>query len=106
MIKQLIEFLSSRLQQPLAPKVLARQIKVSVRHLSHLCTATFAMPLAGYICEQRLQRARHLLKESETPILSIAEQVGYPDLQHFSKLMRNWSGASPRQIRQRRDVHS
>ncbi len=104
-IAQLLEHLSGSLHRPLDPESLARQLGVSARHLNRLCTAAFAMPVAGYIREQRLKRAKHLLEESETPILEVAGQVGYPDLQHFSKLVRNWSGASPRQIRQRRDVH-
>ena len=106
MIAQLLEQLSGNLHLSLEPESLAQQLHVSVRHLNRLCTAAFAMPLAGYIREQRLQHARHLLEESETPILEIAGQVGYPDLQHFSKLVRNWSGASPRQLRQRRGVRS
>lgn len=105
-IAQLLERLTDSLHLPLDPESLARQLGVSVRHLNRLCTAAFAMPLAGYIREQRLLRAKHLLEESETPIQAVASLVGYPDLQHFSKLMRAWSGASPRLIRQRRDIQS
>ncbi len=105
-IAQVLEHLSRNLHLPVDPESLAQLTGVSVRHLNRLCTAAFAMPVAGYIREQRLQRARHLLEESEIPIISIARLVGYSDLQHFSKLMRQWSGASPRQIRHRRDVHS
>ena len=105
-IAKLLERLSNSLHLPLDPESLARQLGVSLRHLNRLCTAAFAMPLAGYIREQRLLRAKHLLEESETSIQAVASQVGYPDLQHFSKLMRNWSGASPRLIRQRRDFQS
>ncbi|MCY7328505.1 MAG: helix-turn-helix transcriptional regulator, partial [Saprospiraceae bacterium] len=77
-------------------------LSVTPRHLNRLCLAAFAMPLAAYIREQRLTRARHLLVESETPIQEISRLVGYPDLQHFSKLVRQKFGEPPRLLREQR----
>lgn len=101
-IAQLLDHVADRLHQQLEPEQLARRFGVTPRHLNRLCSAAFAMPLASYIREQRLRLAQHLLEDSETPIQEIAELVGYPDLQHFSKLVRSRCGASPRQLRNRR----
>jgi AraC-like DNA-binding protein len=102
LVGKLLELLHDRFHQPLQPERLAQQLGVTTRHLNRLCQAAFSMPLAAYVRDQRLRRAQHLLEASETPIQEIAEMVGYPDLQHFSKLVRSWCGASPRQLRSRR----
>lgn len=104
LIGQLLAHVSDRLHVPLLPADIADQLGVTPRHLNRLCLAAFTMPLAAYIREQRLTRARHLLEESETPIQEIARMVGYPDLQHFSKLVRQKFGEPPRILRERRTL--
>src|ERR671928_57638 len=55
--------------------------------------------VVGYIRHRRLERARHLLRESTLSIPAIAAAVGIRDLQAFNKACRRELGASPRAVR-------
>ncbi len=101
-ITRVLAHLADHLPDPLDPDFLAVHCGVTPRHLNRLCGSAFGMPLAAYVRDQRLQLARHLLENSEMGIRDIASSVGYPDLQHFCKLVRNRFGATPSQLRGRR----
>ncbi len=45
--------------------------------------------------EVRRQRARQLLRDSDLPILTIAETLGYTDAPAFTRAFRRWSGTTP-----------
>jgi transcriptional regulator GlxA family with amidase domain len=55
--------------------------------------------VVGYIRRRRMERARHLLRESTLSIPAIAASVGVADLQAFNKACRRELGDSPRAVR-------
>ena len=59
----------------------------------------FGQGVKRYIQQQRLTCALRLLTHSSLAVKSIAIESGIPDLQYFSKLVRNETGMSPRAYR-------
>lgn len=100
-IRALLDHLAEHLADPVEPLRLARLTGASPTHLNRLCRAAFGLPLAAYIRRCRLERAEHLLTATTGPIAVIAAEVGYPDLQHFNKLVRAATGSAPRDLRRR-----
>jgi len=49
----------------------------------------------------RMQRAMHLLAETEQGLEAVAAAVGYQDAFGFSKVFKRTTGMSPREFRQR-----
>ena len=49
----------------------------------------------------RMQKAMHLLAETERPLDQVAEEVGYSDAFGFSKVFKREIGLSPRDFRRR-----
>jgi AraC-like DNA-binding protein len=47
----------------------------------------------------RYDSARRLLRDSPSPILSIAQSLGYADASAFSRAFRRWSGMTPNEWR-------
>ncbi len=45
--------------------------------------------------EVRRQRARQLLRDTDLPVLAIAETLGYADAPAFTRAFRRWSGTTP-----------
>jgi AraC-like DNA-binding protein len=78
---------------------LARAVGVSHNHLTTLFQKQFGQGVKRYIQQQRLNCAQRLLAKSSLSVKSIAIETGIPDLQYFSKLMRNETGMSPRAYR-------
>jgi len=57
------------------------------------------MPVFAWLREERLRQARELLALTETPILNIAEHLGYSSGANFSKAFRDRFDCSPRELR-------
>lgn len=62
--------------------------------------ATDMTPLQ-YLQNQRLSKAKELLKSSNLSISEIAYRVGYIDVSYFTKLFKNFSSTTPKQYRTR-----
>ncbi|MDC0773513.1 helix-turn-helix domain-containing protein [Streptomyces sp. HD] len=92
-------YIESRLADPLTVPSVARAAGVSHNHLTRLFHAATGDTVVAYIRQRRLERARHLLRESTLSISAIAATVGIPDLQAFNKACRRELGASPRAVR-------
>jgi AraC-like DNA-binding protein len=98
-IRALLAHLAEHLAEPLDPGLVATRLDCSPTHLNRLCRAAFGVPLMAYVRRCRVERAAYLLRHTTRPVAAIAAEVGYPDLQHFNKLMRAAHGRSPREVR-------
>ncbi|MEU9081534.1 AraC family transcriptional regulator [Streptomyces sp. NPDC048357] len=94
-----IAFIESHLARPLRVPEVARAAGISQNHLIRLFRRETGTTVVAYIRRRRMERARHLLRESTLAIPAIAAAVGMPDLQAFNKACRRELGASPRAIR-------
>lgn len=80
----------------------ASDIGVSQSHLNRLFKERFNVTVANYIRERRMERARHMLQNSDSPIKEVAALVGVSDLHLFNKTVRRHFGCSPRELRKQR----
>jgi AraC-like DNA-binding protein len=94
-----IAHIESRLADPLTVPAVARAAGVSHNHLTRLFHAATGDTVVAHIRRRRLERARHLLRESTLSIPAVAATVGIPDLQAFNKACRRELGVSPRAVR-------
>ncbi|MGA5097087.1 helix-turn-helix domain-containing protein [Streptomyces lavendulocolor] len=98
-VAQAIAEIESRLAEPLSVPDVARAAGVSHNHLIRLFQAETGGTVVAYIRQRRMERAKHLLRESTLPIPAVAAAVGIADLQAFNKACRRELGASPRALR-------
>jgi AraC-like DNA-binding protein len=94
-----IAYVESHLADPLTVPEVAAVTGVSHNHLTRLFRAQTGDTVIGYIRRRRLDRARHLLRETTLSIAAVAASVGIDDLQAFNKACRRELGASPRAVR-------
>lgn len=77
---------------------------VSTRHLLRAFRREHGVTVQEYIIQKRVQEAARLLTTTNDSPKEIAAKVGVPDLQHFNKLIRTHTGASPRAFRAARNL--
>ncbi|MFG2754950.1 helix-turn-helix domain-containing protein [Streptomyces wuyuanensis] len=94
-----VAHIESHLAARLPVPEVARAAGVSHNHLLRLFRAETGVTVVAYIRRRRMERARHLLRESTLPIPAVAAAVGIEDLQAFNKACRRELGASPRAVR-------
>jgi AraC-like DNA-binding protein len=85
--------------QPLAVEDLARIAHVSEAHFSRTFRATFGETPHRYLQRRRVERAMHLLRETDRSVTEICFQVGFGSPGTFSRTFRDIVGRSPRAYR-------
>jgi AraC family transcriptional regulator len=58
------------------------------------------LPPAAWIAQQRIERARALLRTTSLPLAQVAAQCGYANASHFSHRFREAVGVAPMVYRQ------
>ncbi len=91
-----IELMEANIEEPLSQEMLARYIGLSRRQLERLFRKHLGRTPAQYYLELRLERARHLLYQTDMPIMNIACACGFVSASHFSTCYRQMYGRTPR----------
>jgi AraC family transcriptional regulator len=74
--RRLRDYIESHLAQTLTLSELASVAALSEFHLTRMFWASFGLPPAAWIAQQRLERARILLRTTGLPLAQVAEQCG------------------------------
>ena len=99
-IRRVVAAIDQQLQQPLTISQLATQAHLSPTQLKSLFRRHTGQTLMGYICQQRMNKAKALLLHTDLPVQHIAEHCGYLDGSAFSRRFRQYFGLSPSQMRE------
>jgi AraC-like DNA-binding protein len=79
--------------------LLAREAGLSRSRFAELFTARLGMPVARYLAEWRLQKARKLLSDTRLSVAEIAHRVGYESLPSFTRRFTRQFGIGPGRFR-------
>lgn len=77
---------------------LAACVGLSRRRLDEVFVRQFGRPVAAYIRERRLERARDMLADpqfADSSITEIALGVGFEDMSHFARVFKSRFGVAP-----------
>ncbi len=89
-----------RLEQGLDQQAVAKELGMGVSTFRRRFTEATNMCPQDWQVIQRIDQARELLLNSDTPIAEIAEQLNYCDAAHFARQFKKRVGVTPRQYRQ------
>ncbi|MFC0157992.1 helix-turn-helix domain-containing protein [Mameliella alba] len=83
------------LDSPIAPMIIAQYLGISTRQLERLFGKYLNASPKKYYMKMRLERARHLLVQTEMSILDVALACGFEIPGHFAKVYRTAFGVTP-----------
>ena len=95
------ELVRQRPDLPLTVKELAPAARLTPNHFTTLFRQHSGMPFTEYLTEQRITRAKTLLRNPTLSIREIARLVGYDDPGYFARRFHQRLKLSPRQWRNR-----
>lgn len=84
---------------------LAEASGVSRTRLQQLFERDIGISPVAYAMRLRLQRAQHLLRETDQPVTQIALELGFSSSQHFATTFRRQYGMSPTRYRRFRGLN-
>lgn len=96
-LRQVKEYIDEHLDRDLTIIELAETAQMSPYHFIRLFKKTTAQTPHQYILQQRIKKARYLLRHGKISISEIAARVGFCDQSHFTKYFKRIVGMTPRQ---------
>lgn len=99
-MKQILSYIDNNLSEKLGLKQMASELGLSPYYFSHLFRQSMGMPPYRYVIQQRVQKAKRLLKqEVEMSIADIALECGFTSQSHMAKHFRQITGTTPKAYR-------
>src|SRR5215470_5502412 len=74
---------------------------VSEAHFARSFKEAFGAPPHRYLLTRRIERAKAMLRDTDTPIIEIALETGWQSLGTFGRQFRDVLGESPSELRAR-----
>ncbi len=73
---------------------LASQINRNPSYISYIFKQETGQNLFDYITQERIKRAKHLLKNTDLKVVDIARECGYEDQSYFSQVFKKYTGST------------
>lgn len=93
------QFIRDHLHEPLGRESVAAFLQLHPNHISRLFARFSRTTFSQYVLNERIQRARHLLKNPGLNLADIAAACGFSDPNYFSRCYRKITGRAPRSDR-------
>ena len=74
---------------------LAQMTRLSTSYFSAAFRTSFGTSPHDYICRRRIDRAKHMMLNSDTPLCVIALDCGFADQSHLCRVFRRVTGETP-----------
>jgi AraC family transcriptional regulator len=95
-VRDLIE---ASLGEDLGLERLAAEAGIGAHAFSAAFTRTFGMPPHRYVVHRRVERAKRLLRDTETPIAMLAHDIGFASQSHLGTTFKRAVGVTPHRYR-------
>lgn len=94
-IRRLVDYIDAHLGDDLSLDTMATEVGLNAFQLSRAFKGELGQPPHQYVLAQRIERAKDLLCNTESPIADIALAVGFSSQSHLSSCFRRVVGVSP-----------
>lgn len=98
-LAQVLDYMDVHLEQDLKLADLAQLLDMSQFHFSRLFKQSMGLSPFQYLLQQRVERAKQLLKQTDQPIVDIAFECGFSSHSHLSRQFRQVTGMTPKVYR-------
>ncbi|MBE9196464.1 AraC family transcriptional regulator [Synechocystis sp. LEGE 06083] len=98
-LEKVTNFMQSHLDQDLSVEEIAQELGLSQFHFSRLFKQKTGITPHQYLIKLRLERAKHLLKNTKLAVNEIADECCFANPSHLARHLRRETGLSPKQFR-------
>jgi AraC family transcriptional regulator len=94
-MRRLISYIEENLEGDLSLEAMATEVEVSPLYLARAFKAAIGQSPHQYVLARRLERAKELLRNTDTPIVDVALDAGFSSQSHLSNWFVRLVGVSP-----------
>ncbi|MFB5678859.1 response regulator [Paenibacillus terreus] len=92
-------YITKYIDQDLSREAIAEMVFLNPDYLSRLFKKGTGYSISDYILKERIELAKVMLTQTNIPISSIANSVGYSNFSHFTRIFKKCIGLGPREYR-------
>ena len=104
-VKTVMELMTANLDRTLTLSEIARKVKLSVAHLSHLFRTETGNSPGHYLMRLRMQEAARLLTKPNLSVKEVMTKVGFNDKSNFVRSFKKAYGMTPSASREKSATH-
>ena len=105
-IRRIHDLLTADLTARPTIEALSARFHINQTTLKHSFKTVYGQPIAAYMKEYRIKRAKALLSQTDLPISQIAAQVGYENQSKFTQSFKDITGTLPKDYRKTHKQHA
>lgn len=98
-VQKSIQYMKDQVEENISRDDVAAYVKLNPAYLSRLFKKETGANLIDYMIEIKMNRAKQLLDGSSMTVGAIAQQVGYSNFSHFTKMFKKQFGVNPQEYR-------
>ncbi|MEE3487965.1 MAG: response regulator [Bulleidia sp.] len=99
LVRKALAYMEEHYNEHIQLNDVADHVYVSQWHLSKLINSEMNKNFSELLNGIRIRHAKELLKDSSYRIQDVADQVGFQDLPHFSRVFKKTTGMTPNEYR-------
>jgi AraC family transcriptional regulator len=101
-LKRVLEYIDANVGRNITLSELASVVNMSVYYFAVLFRQSTGLSPHQYVLNQRVERAKELLRDPKLSVMDISMSVGFEHQNNFARAFRRVIGVSPRQFRRDR----
>lgn len=98
-LRTVFDYINEHLCEKITLTELARELDMSHFYFSRLFKISTGITPHQYLIQQRIERAKQLLRQPDKTIADVAMDCGFANPSHFAKHFRKYTGVTPKQFR-------
>lgn len=99
-LRQAIAYIQEHLGDEISLEAIASHLNMSQYYFCHLFKQSIGISPYQYVLQQRINKAKQLLKQRQLTITDVALECGFANQTHFTKHFRKLAGMTPRAYRE------
>ncbi len=100
-VSMICDLIRKRYSERLTIEILAQEAHYSPAYLSELFRQETGQTIGNFMLQVRMERAMERLRTTRDSIFQIAEDVGYAEQTHFTRLFKRYTGMTPLEYRKK-----
>jgi AraC family transcriptional regulator len=97
-LNQLLDYIEAHLDWNLELEDLAQQVDMSQFYFSRLFKQSLGITPHQYVIQQRVERAKQLLRQGELSLVEVALECGFANQGHLNRHFKRLTGTTPKEI--------
>lgn len=98
-VMQCVDYIYSHMKERITVQTLAEYTELSPSYLSRVFKQNLGVSVSDYIREKKIEKATHLLRYSDKPLIDIANYLAFSSQSHFIQAFESFTGMTPKKYR-------